>query len=79
MSGNYDPIDCSLHDRLESAATLRTPVDIVYREDSGAQASTHDVITDVYARDGVEYLTTRSGSTIRLDRIESVDNVRFVL
>lgn len=78
MSENYDPIDCSLHDRLEAVATLRTPVDIVYLDESGARASLHDVITDVYARDSVEYLTTRSGSTIRLDRIESVDDVRFI-
>lgn len=78
MAEHYDPIDCSLHDRLESVATLHKSVDLVYFDDAGGRQSVQDVIVDVYARDGVEYLTTRSGATVRLDRVESVDDVRFM-
>lgn len=79
MSEHYEPIDCSLHDRLESAATLRKPVDLVYHNEAGGRQTVRDVIVDVYARAGAEYLTTRSGATVRLDMVESVDGVKFMV
>lgn len=74
---SYTPIDCSLHDRLESAATLRTTVPIVYREVDGSETRITDTIVDVYTEGREEFLRTQSDLVIRLDRLVSVDDVNF--
>lgn len=72
LPGDYRPIACSYHDRLESWATLRTPVTVRYRDDTGALVEASGRIEDVYARQGAEFLRLDSGTEIRLDRLESV-------
>ena len=74
---DYTPIACELHDRLESFATLRHVVRIEYVDDNGDVRAAEDRITDVFARDGAEYLSTGSGLEIRLDRLETVDGIRY--
>ncbi|MEX2049093.1 MAG: hypothetical protein WEB90_05910 [Gemmatimonadota bacterium] len=71
-SGPYRPIDCSLHDRLESLATLGTTCRIVIRE-GGTSRIVTDRITDVFTRGAEEFLTTPSTGPVRLDLVESVD------
>ena len=75
---DYEPIDCSDHDRLESLATLRQQARISYRDSSGAVRQIEDLIEDVYARDGAEYLRTAGGEEVRLDALVSVDGKRRV-
>jgi len=69
----YEPIDCADHDKLESLATLRQTARISYRDDRGELREVEDLIEDVFARDGVEYLKTAGGEEVRLDRLERVD------
>ena len=73
----YRPIDCSLHDRLEAAATLRKIVAISYRTPQGELVGIEDRILDIFTRDGAEYLRLGDGSEIRLDDLCSVDGVVF--
>lgn len=73
----YTPIDCSLHDRLEAAATLRRPVTIVYRDAHNGIVNVEDRIVDILVRDGVELLKIANGSEIRLDDVDSVDGHAF--
>jgi Rho-binding antiterminator len=75
---DYEPIDCADHDRLESLATLRQIARISYRNDAGEMREVEDLIEDLYARDGVEYLRTAGGEELRLDWLESVDAKRRV-
>lgn len=75
MDAPYRPIDCSLHDRLESFATLGTECRIVVRDGHGATREVIDRITDVFARGGEEFLVTPSTGPVRLDRVESVGPV----
>lgn len=75
MSADYEPIDCGLHDRLESHAVLRTPCRIRYRDELVRPREVEAVIVDVYASDGAEYLDLSDGSTIRLDRLLGVEPV----
>ncbi|MBR9988756.1 MAG: hypothetical protein KFH98_03315 [Gemmatimonadetes bacterium] len=75
---DYEPIDCSDHDRLESLATLRQIARISYRGDNGEPREVEDLIEDLYARDGVEYLRTAGGEELRLDSLVSVDGKRRV-
>jgi len=73
----YRPIACGLHDRLEESATLGRTVRVVFRGEGGALQEVEDQLVDVFARFGVEFVRTASGSTIRLDRLESVDGFSF--
>ncbi|MEQ1856805.1 MAG: hypothetical protein ABL963_10055 [Longimicrobiales bacterium] len=73
MRPSYRPIDCSLHDRLESFATQRVECRIVFRREDGTEWVMVDRIRDVFAKGGEEWLTTFSGEQIRLDRIGAVE------
>lgn len=75
---DYEPIDCSVHDKLLARATSRTLTDIVYRGADGTDEGERVVqgtIVDVFARDGAEYLHVADEDSrrieIRLDRIQS--------
>ncbi|MGO4329687.1 hypothetical protein AB4Z48_06135 [Cupriavidus sp. 2TAF22] len=69
----YRPISCEFHDRLEDLATVRKPVQIHYRDADGTPQQRTATITDVYGRGGVEYLTLKTGETLRLDQLVKVD------
>lgn len=75
---DYEPIDCSDHDKLEALATLRQRARIAYTTENGGTEQVEDLIADVYARDGVEYLRTAGGQELRLDALVSVDGMRRV-
>jgi len=70
----YQPIDCSLHDRLEAAATLQKPVSLTIQLPSGDKDHIEDRIRDIFTRDGAEYLKLENNTEIRLDHIESIDD-----
>lgn len=73
----YQPIACSLHDRIEDAAVRGRFVDIAFAAEDGTAKVVNDRIVDWFSRDGAEFLTTASGLMIRLDRLISVDGVAF--
>ena len=76
MDEAYQPIDCSLHDRIEAHASLGESVQITYREGDRVVTTT-DRITDWYVEDGAEYLRTSTSLIVRLDRLVSVGGVDF--
>jgi Rho-binding antiterminator len=65
----YRPIDCAVHDRLESWAVRRVQVAVRWTDGDGVEHRDHSVIQDVYAREGEEFAVLESGARIRLDRI----------
>lgn len=71
----YRPVSCDFYDVLESAATLRKPVPIVQQDAGGATTTRTARITNVFSKDGVEYITLDSGENIRLDALAAVDGV----
>ncbi|TFW13663.1 hypothetical protein [Duganella callida] len=73
----YQPISCDFHDLLEVHATRRQPAAIQFRDADGALHTRHAVITDVFAKDGADYLTLSSGETLRLDQLVRVDQARL--
>ncbi|HEY5802620.1 MAG TPA: hypothetical protein VIT90_02855 [Lysobacter sp.] len=73
----YHPINCEFHDRLEDLATLRKRARIGFRDERGAEQHRDAVITDVFARNGEEFLVMSTGETLRLDRLVDVDGVRL--
>lgn len=56
---DYQPIDCSLHDRIEDLATRRQRVVITYSKESGEVVSVEDDFR-LGVRDGVEFLQAAS-------------------
>ncbi|EYS85527.1 hypothetical protein CF68_10905 [Cupriavidus sp. SK-4] len=73
----YSPISCEFHDRLEDLATVRRPTQIHYRDADGLLQQRTATITDVYSRGGAEYLTLKTGETLRLDQLMEVDGEKL--
>jgi Rho-binding antiterminator len=71
--GNYQPINCEFHDVIEACATLRKPVTILAENTDGSHRAIRAIISDVFAREDVEYLKTECGEMIRLDALLAVD------
>lgn len=75
MSGppeEYRPVACGLVDRIEAAATLARPCEVVYLDDEGRERRVRDRFVDWFVRDGEEYARLAEGLILRLDRIVSL-------
>lgn len=68
-SDPYQPIDCTVHDQLIERAAFRLPTRMMYRDAHGELVVARDLIEDVFAREGAEYVRLASGTEIRLDKI----------
>lgn len=72
QSAVYEPIDCSLYDTYEAAATKREHVHLTMNDDV-----IHDgIIVDLYIRDKAEWLRLDNGTELRLDGIRKMDSRR---
>jgi Rho-binding antiterminator len=74
---DYQPISCDFHDLLEVHATKRRPTHIQFRDADGQLQTRDAVITDVYAKDGADYLTLNTGEILRLDQLIEVDQAKL--
>jgi putative redox protein len=75
----YRAVSCTFYDELEALATLKQPCLIIYRSDTGAEASREGRIVDFFSVDKAEFLKLDDDTTIRLDHLIAVDGkpVRF--
>jgi Rho-binding antiterminator len=76
---DYRPISCDYHDLLESFAITRESVQISFRDAEGVLQHRSAVITDVFARDGSEYLVVSTGEAVRLDRLLTVNDFKLAV
>lgn len=69
----YRPISCVAHERLEFAVLRRQKLRLRLGEEAGMESEITVLPTDVFTRDGAEWLTyrTEEGETgrVRLDAI----------
>ena len=72
----YEPIDCTLHDRIEAHASLGETVPITYREGDRILTTT-DRIVDWFVSDNAEYMRTATDLIVRLDHVVSIAGVDF--
>lgn len=77
MDQPYLPIDCARHDELLALATLRSPCILGVALADGTSTELAGVIEDVYTEAGAEYLRLRQGTTVRLDRIRTLNGHPF--
>ncbi len=73
MTDDYRPISCDQHSEYELLAMHRTPVTVQYLDDNGAEWHFQGRITDLFTRDGAEYMRLEGEEgvlEVRLDRIE---------
>ena len=77
ISSPYQPINCEFRDVLESNATLGKPVRIGIRNEAGILQYHTAAITDLYAKNGAEYMSISTGETVRLDQIEEIDGAKL--
>jgi len=76
MAGDYLPIACAAHERLEFAVLRRQRLQLTWLgEDARSQFCEQVLPLDVETRDGAEWLTIQRADgvaeVIRLDRIRS--------
>lgn len=74
---SYIPVNCEFHDHLENFAMSRKPVLVHYLDENQAAHQIEAVITDVFAREGADYMTLNTGAIIRLDRVIEVNGIRL--
>lgn len=70
---DYVPIRCDFHEELQVRAMRRCRCTIAHRSESGQEVCVRDLIQDVYARNGEEFVRLGNGDEIRLDRLIRVD------
>ena len=75
MSEPYRPIDCSLYDRYEAWATLRTVVRLEHVAQDGTPQTSEGRIADLFLRGKEEWLRLDDGAEVRLDRIRSAHGI----
>lgn len=71
---NYRPVNCEFHDVIEACAILQKSTTILARNADGTHRFIHAIISDIFARDGAEYLETQCGQLIRLDELLAIDD-----
>lgn len=73
----YAPVSCEFHDLLESLAISGSIARIVFADAEGDVQVRSASIADLYAREGIEYLVTSTGETVRLDWLVEVNGERL--
>ncbi len=78
MPGDYIPIPCAAHERLEFAVLRRRHLHLVWDRADGGETCTERVLpVDVETREGAEWLTLQrengARERVRLDCIRSVN------
>lgn len=76
MSDQYQPVPCELHSNFELWIMHQSLVDLAWFDENSARQSAKVVLKDIYARDGVEYVSfipdgQSSIHEVRLDKIAS--------
>ena len=71
---SYQPINCNYYDILEGMSTRKVPAIIQYKDAAGEMQTARGLITNLYTKEGVEYLELDGQLLTRLDLLVSVNN-----
>ncbi len=73
MEKKYVPINCDFYDEIELRALRGSSCTIVFYSEDETEKTIEGVIKNVFAKNKEEFLETKSGMLIRLDRLISID------
>jgi Rho-binding antiterminator len=73
MKDEYRKMSCDFYDELEALAIRNKDCDITFLNENESKQIIHDSIKNLYSSKGIEYLETRKGAKIRLDKLIEVD------
>ena len=76
MQTPYKPIKCDFHELLLAKATLKE-VCLIKFYMNDLEFTRDTIIIDVYTKKGGEFMVLKSGETIRLDHIISLNNEKL--
>jgi len=71
----YVPVACEFHDVIEGLAATRRVAQLAWRDEHDRRQTVTGRVTDVYARQGAEYLSMETGEVVRLDRLIEADGI----
>lgn len=71
---HYKPINCDYHSIIESYATKKLIVEIIFYSEK-IEKKVRSRIIDIYTTKGEEFLTLVNGENVRLDDIKSIDGI----
>jgi Rho-binding antiterminator len=75
---SYIPINCDVHDELESLATLRQECVILYHDSNHQEVIVKGRIEDVFSSEKEEYLRLSDGTIIRLDELIRINDKTLI-
>jgi Rho-binding antiterminator len=76
MKQPYKKVSCDFYDELEALAVMHKDCNIAFWDENQVKAIIRDRIKNLYTSEGIEYLETRNGFKIRLDKLIEVDGKR---
>lgn len=77
MIKNYKPIAYRLYDELETRSIKKQNCKITFIDNYDVIQTIDCIISDLFARDKVEYLKTENGLEIRLHDVNGIDGILF--
>jgi transcriptional antiterminator Rof (Rho-off) len=69
----YICIGCDLYDRLELLAMRATSVELIYKDEKNQLVKAYHTIKDLETKNKEEFLITKSGLRLRLDKVLNLD------
>ena len=68
---------CGLYDQLEIFSMRKSKVEVLYIDDDGKELKDEGIITDIIAKDGVEFIVFNNQEQIKTQDIIKVNSVEF--
>jgi len=80
-TGKYEDgsfrLSCSLYELLEIWSMRQTPVEVSYADETGKQQEFQGIITNIYSRDGVEWVELGNKLLVPTKQLIQVNDVSF--
>ncbi|MFK7807933.1 MAG: Rho-binding antiterminator [Saprospiraceae bacterium] len=74
---DYKPIDCNIYDELVLLIMRKRKIKLEFLNGKDATTEAETVLTNIYTKEGEEFITLQNGKDIRLDKILKIDGEEF--
>ena len=77
FTNTYKPINCDLHSHIEDFIVRKTKVTMCFLRENENVIVNDILLVDTWTKGGEEFIKTDSNETIRLDKIVSINGIKF--